>query len=565
MQGEVKPQNMFKRQLEKQALRQVVLLVLVGCLLFCIPVFGMNYLGQRFRREEHMEYLTGVVRQVYDSTVAYLDDSDNIARFLRCADGLGDGRKVQYSLSKYNVDSPVKLDLVLIDTNENIAYTSYDATQMNLHREAFSRIVATNAAQAGRGVYSAVYFFPGVGAQWVLAKPLYQQEELRGFVLAYLNGSDWGALISEYQYDSIITDLNGNIIYSSKSAFLPQRSANKFKADTAWHAVQVNGLRYMAGGRVLADRRVVVYSFLYTPENIPFILIGVLTIAFLGALWFLMFLNLSREMARKTAGSVEALVGEMRIIRHGDSRHHIQINTGDEFEEIAEQINRMVKSVNELNTRNTDLIRLNGMIEMRNLQTQINPHFIYNTLDNIKYLITTQPEMAARLMERFTHILRYSINNTKQDVLFSEDIVYIEDYLAIQKTRFGERFGYTMQLAPECSRCMVPKLLLQPLLENSIKYGFQKKMTVAVQIRGWCEGAHFFLQVRDDGPGLPAKQLHELRQAMVSEGVRTEHNGLQNLCRRILLEYGKGCGLFIESEEGRSFTVTAKLLCTRGD
>ena len=565
MQGEVKPQNMFKRQLEKQALRQVVLLVLVGCLLFCIPVFGMNYLGQRFRREEHMTYLTGVVQQVYDSTVAYLDDSDNTARFLRCTGGAGDGREVQYSLSKYNVDSPVKLDLVLIDTDENVAYTSYDATQMNLHREAFSRIVATNAAQAGRGVYSAVYFFPGAGAQWVLAKPLYQQDELRGFVLAYLNGSDWGALISEYQYDSIITDLTGNIIYSSKSAFLPQRNTNKFKAETAWHAVQVNGLRYMAGGKVLADRRVVVYSFLYTPENIPFILIGVLTIAFLGALWFLMFLNLSREMARKTAGSVEALVGEMRIIRHGDSGHRIQINTGDEFEEIAEQINRMVKSVNELNTRNTDLIRLNGMIEMRNLQTQINPHFIYNTLDNIKYLITAQPETAARLMERFTHILRYSINNTKQDVLFSEDIVYIEDYLAIQKTRFGERFSYTMQLAPECSRCMVPKLLLQPLLENSIKYGFQKKMTVAVQIRGWCEGAHFFLQVRDDGPGLPINQLHALRQAMVSEGVRTEHNGLQNLCRRILLEYGKGCGLFIESEEDKSFTVTAKLLCTRGE
>ena len=156
----------------------------------------MNYLGQRFRREEHMAYLTGVVRQVYDSTVAYLDDSDNTARFLRCADGLGDGREVQYSLSKYNVDSPVKVDLVLIGTNENIAYTSYDTAQMNLHREAFSRIVATNAAQAGRGVYSAVYFFPGAGAQWVLAKPLYRQDELQGFVLAYLNGSDWGALIS---------------------------------------------------------------------------------------------------------------------------------------------------------------------------------------------------------------------------------------------------------------------------------------------------------------------------------------------------------------------------------
>jgi two-component system sensor histidine kinase YesM len=117
----------------------------------------------------------------------------------------------------------------------------------------------------------------------------------------------------------------------------------------------------------------------------------------------------------------------------------IEIHTGDEFEEIASQINRMVKSINDLNTRNTDLIRLNSMIEISNLQTQINPHFIYNTLDTIKYLIMSEPDKAAHLIEKFTHILRYSINNTKQDVILLEDMRYIEDYLYIQRTLFSAR------------------------------------------------------------------------------------------------------------------------------
>ena len=125
-------------------------------------------------------------------------------------------------------------------------------------------------------------------------------------------------------------------------------------------------------------------------------------------------------MAEKNAESVDALVREIRILRYENNEHIIQIETGDEFEEIATQINKMVKSINDLNTRNTDLIKLNSMIEMRNLQMQINPHFIYNTLDNIKYLILEEPKKAMYLLERFTHILRYSINNTKADVALAE-------------------------------------------------------------------------------------------------------------------------------------------------
>ena len=140
------------------------------------------------------------------------------------------------------------------------------------------------------------------------------------------------------------------------------------------------------------------YSFIYYPKNVLYLTIGILTIVFLGVIWFIMTLRLSKLMAEKNARSVGMLADEMRIIRHGDSGHVIEIHTGDEFEEIASQINRMVKSINDLNTRNTDLIRLNSMIEISNLQTQINPHFIYNTLDTIKYLIMSEPDKAAHLI-----------------------------------------------------------------------------------------------------------------------------------------------------------------------
>ncbi|HBR34246.1 MAG TPA: two-component sensor histidine kinase, partial [Firmicutes bacterium] len=401
----------------------------------------------------------------------------------------------------------------------------------------------------------------GDRSECVYAKPLYQEGELVGIVTVYLNGHDWGNLFSEYQYDCIITDLDGAIIYYTKNVFLPERNTNKYKAQPAKGLITVQDNRYRIRTRVLTDQNAILYSLVYSPGNALAIIVGVVTITILGGIWLVMFRKLSQMMAEKSAQSVDALVREIRILRHEDNEHIIQIDTEDEFEEIATQINKMVKSINDLNTRNTDLIKLNSMIEMRNLQTQINPHFIYNTLDNIKYLILEDPKKAAHLLEKFTHILRYSINNTKKEVSLAEDIGYIEDYLYIQKTRFGERFKCSMEIEPECGKCTIPKLLLQPLIENSIKYGFQKKMELSIEIRCWRQDDFLLMRVQDDGPGVSLETLAALRSMIVSEEIKTEHNGLQNLCRRIILKYGNGCGLFIDSEEGKSFTVTAKLLC----
>ena len=556
-----KPTSLFKIQLEEQALKKIIFLVIIGCLLFCLPIFGLNYLDQYFSMEAHLDFLNHKFDHVYADVTAYLEDKGNEDLFMRRITGLSNGNEVQYSIIKHNFASPVRLQLILMDREREIIYTSFSAEDMNLHRTEFTKIVAENALKANTPLYSTVYYFSGDRSECVYAKPLYQEGELVGIVTVYLNGHDWGNLFSEYQYDCIITDLDGAIIYYTKNVFLPERNTNKYKAQPAKGLITVQDNRYRIRTRVLTDQNAILYSLVYSPGNALAIIVGVVTITILGGIWLVMFRKLSQMMAEKSAQSVDALVREIRILRHEDNEHIIQIDTEDEFEEIATQINKMVKSINDLNTRNTDLIKLNSMIEMRNLQTQINPHFIYNTLDNIKYLILEDPKKAAHLLEKFTHILRYSINNTKKEVSLAEDIGYIEDYLYIQKTRFGERFKCSMEIEPECGKCTIPKLLLQPLIENSIKYGFQKKMELSIAIRCWCQDDFLLMRVQDDGPGVSLETLAALRSMIVSEEIKTEHNGLQNLCRRIILKYGNGCGLFIDSEEGKSFTVTAKLLC----
>lgn len=556
---QTREQTIFQKQLEKAATRNIVFLVFIGCIFFSAAIFGINYLNTRFNVQEHIEFLTSTFQTAYHATDTYLNDAENDSIFTRCIENRTDGSEVRYSLSKYNVDSPIRLNLILTDSNHNIVYTSYGNDDMNLHRIAFNGIVCDNTVKNGPGLYHTVYYFTGDTSEYVFSRPLYRDGQLIGFAGAYLNGHDWARLFSNYQYDSIITTLNGDIIFCSREGFLPERNTNKFRNEEQQRLVFLHGNRYLLSSHFLKDEGVTIYSFIYYPKNVLYLAIGILTIVFLGVIWFIMTQKLSKLMAEKNARSVGILADEMRIIRHGDSSHIIEIHTGDEFEEIASQINRMVKSINELNTRNTDLIRLNSMIEISNLQTQINPHFIYNTLDTIKYLIMSEPDKAAHLIEKFTHILRYSINNTKQDVLLQEDMRYIEDYLYIQKTRFGDRFLCETAIAGECMRYDVPKLLLQPLIENSIKYGFKKRMEIRVAICGRCEGDYLYLSVEDNGPGVPRATLETLRAMLRSEELKTEHNGLQNLARRIVLEYGDNSEMTIDSREGEYFRVDIKL------
>lgn len=551
----------FQKKLEKTASHQIVIIILVGCLLFSIAIFSISALDQRLKQEKHLDGVAEIFRDIHSSALDFLQNEDSIASFgkiIREQESTEKNR-LRYYLSNFNITAPVDLNLILTDEKDQIVFSSFSAEKMNLHMQEFNRIAVQNARKYRQNVYSTVYYFSGNSSKYVLICPMYEGDVYKGSAAAYFQGEDWGRHFLKYQYDTILVNSNDDVIYCSNTSFRPAGAGNKYHPSDKRGYVFVNDSRYLTGERHLTDMGITAYSFIYSPYNYNYILIGILTILGLGLVWSLMFFHLLGEMAEKTSASVELLVKELRVIRKEDPDHMVQLETGDEIEAIAEQINKMVTSIKDLNQRNMDLLNLNNRMEIQNLQAQINPHFIYNTLDNIRYLIVQDVAKADELIERFTHILRYSINNTKQITFMQEDMEYIQDYLVIQKTRFGDRFQYQVEIEPECERIMIPKLLLQPLIENSLKYGFQKKTDIFVRVHGWLSGDYMIVQVEDNGPGQPEDVLESLRDILKSGEINTVHNGLQNINRRIALEYGHDSGLTLENRSGGGFLVTLKL------
>lgn len=547
----------FQQELEQSVSRKLISSLLLGCLLFCIAIAAVNALNQNARREDHLESVASTFHEVYNNTSAFLLDAGHTELFL--SELRKDQDNLRYLISHYNVSALVEIQLILTDSKGNVRFTTFSEGEMNLHRQEFNGIAVDNACHLMRAVYTTVYHFRANSSEYVMIHPLYRDGEYQGAAAVYLNENDWTKLFSQYQYDAILTKPNGDVIACSNSSFLSQKNANKYLPADAAQYVRVNGNRYLRSSRSLENGTVLAYSFIYSPTNYSYLFVGLLLIVLLGLSWAAMFARIMHAMTEQMVKSVDTLVREIRIIRKEDPDHIIEIDTGDEIEEIARQVNKMVRSIQELSQRNIALAEVNNRMEMQNLQAQINPHFIYNTLDNIRYLIPTDPQRAQQLIGRFIGILRYSINNTKHNVPVKDDLKYLQDYLVIQSTRFGANFSYEIDIDDACMEFIIPKLLLQPLLENSIKYGFQKKPCIHIRVRGWLEEDALYFTVEDNGGGVDETMLEQLRDILRSDEVNIEHNGLQNINRRIWLGYGGDSGLTIDSTEGEGFTVKLKL------
>lgn len=547
----------FQQELEQSVSRKLISSLLLGCLLFCIAIAVVNALNQNARREDHLESVASTFHEVYNNTSAFLLDAGHTELFL--SELRKDQDNLRYLISHYNVSALVEIQLILTDSEGNVRFTTFSEGEMNLHRQEFNGIAVDNACHLMRAVYTTVYHFRANSSEYVMIHPLYRDGEYQGAAAVYLNENDWTKLFSQYQYDAILTKSNGDVITCSNSSFLSQKNANKYLPADAAQYVRVNGNRYLRSSRSLENGTVLAYSFIYSPTNYSYLLVGLLLIVLLGLSWAAMFARIMHAMTEQMVKSVDTLVRQIRIIRKEDPDHIIEIDTGDEIEEIARQVNKMVRSIQELSQRNIALAEVNNRMEMQNLQAQINPHFIYNTLDNIRYLIPTDPQRAQQLIGRFIGILRYSINNTKHNVPVKDDLKYLQDYLVIQSTRFGANFSYEIDIDDACMEFIIPKLLLQPLLENSIKYGFQKKPCIHIRVRSWLGKDALYFTVEDNGGGVDETMLEQLRDILRSDEVNIEHNGLQNINRRIWLGYGGDSGLTIDSTEGEGFTVKLKL------
>ena len=201
-------------------------------------------------------------------------------------------------------------------------------------------------------------------------------------------------------------------------------------------------------------------------------------------------------------------------------------------------------------------------IENDLLRAQINPHFLYNTLFSIKCLAETRrPEEVSEMISALIDFLKMTLRKDADLICLSEEFIITEKYLVLQQMRYGDKLSFEFEPDEKTTQCMVPALILQPIVENAIFHGIEAKNEMGIiVISSEIQNERLIISISDDGAGMNEDTLERVIDTCTNkEYTRNESIGIANVSGRIKVDFGNEYGLHIESEVGIGTTVTIEL------
>lgn len=289
-------------------------------------------------------------------------------------------------------------------------------------------------------------------------------------------------------------------------------------------------------------------------------IISILLVIVSFGISFFVLMALSYRITRP----LRALSKAMRQVEEGNFKVRVQIADNDEIGRLAQHLNQMLDSIDQLINQN-----YRGEIKYRDAQfkmllSQINPHFLYNTLEIIDILsLKGKKKEVSAIVLSLSSMFRYVLKSNKVVVL-QDEVNNAKSYLNIQMIRFSENLQVRFRMSEERMQYRVPIFILQPLLENCFKHGFQRRMKKNhILIYTENDGSKYSIHIVDNGIGISSERLIELRHVLdnMEPGVsyEGENIGLRNVHERIRLTFGAPYGLRIDSREGYWFKATILL------
>ena len=236
-----------------------------------------------------------------------------------------------------------------------------------------------------------------------------------------------------------------------------------------------------------------------------------------------------------------------------------------EYAALSHSYNVMLHKIRGLMHETVDRQEQLRRMELGALQEQINPHFLYNTLDSIvRVMEQGRTPDAIEMVQALAKLFRLSINNGDYYLTVEQEMDYARSYLTIQQVRYRKSFSYELHMDERIKDLLCPKLMLQPLVENAVKHGMSDMPGCTLVIRARQEGYNIVFTIEDDGLGIPPERLAQLQDMLRSDGSALEDKsgfgiGLRNTNRRIKLLYGPQYGLTIESEVEERTCITITL------
>lgn len=258
---------------------------------------------------------------------------------------------------------------------------------------------------------------------------------------------------------------------------------------------------------------------------------------------------------------ITALEKSMKEVEKGNFEHAaLEVCAENEVGRLSQSFNIMTEEIQNLMEQSRHEQRIKRKYELKALQAQINPHFLYNTLDSIIWMAEWgKTQEVVQMTSSLARLLRRSISNEREVVTVAEEVEYTQDYLTIQKMRYKDKLEYEILVEQEIAQEGIVKLILQPLVENAIYHGIKyKEGKGMIRIRGFRQEDRIVLQVEDDGSGMDEETLTHIFEKHTKD-TKSNGVGLKNVNERLQLYYGTEYGLKYESKIGEGTTATVIL------
>lgn len=359
--------------------------------------------------------------------------------------------------------------------------------------------------------------------------------------------------------DITLMDTNGQIIYDTTPKYIGRTNMDLKhypKINGSFKTIREKDNKLISISRIGPDQWILTHSVLLKNLTERTDLVRKATIiAFLGVI--LISTVISIILAWSVSRPINRLTKLMKQVEKGNFNVDLPISGNDEVGVLAKSFNSMVHEINSLIKQNFQIKLQQKEAELYALQSQINPHFMYNTLETVGMAVEEgEDEVVVEMVTRLGRMLRFSINNKEKMVTIDQEVQHIKDYLTIQKFRFEDRIEFSIQEDIDSKKYYTPKFILQPIVENAIKHGLDEEQDFKIDIfitrvgNVSTKNEEVIFRVIDNGPGIPEKTISDLKSYLESDPMarRDSQFGLINVHGRLIMMFGKGYGLQINSQ-----------------
>ena len=371
----------------------------------------------------------------------------------------------------------------------------------------------------------------------------------RGYI--FLLGSD-GEILWHPQQNLIYAGLKSENVHDIMAAGSGRLSSGSGSAakqyvicpskDTGWTAVGV----------------------VYTEELLQMQGTMIRSYALIGAGALIAALVLSFLLSQSITQPIHALQHTMHQVERGDLSVRCGVTAGNELGQLSDSFNHMIATTQALMDETARVAEQKRISEWRALQAQIQPHFLYNTLDSIIWMSHAgRNAEVVEMTSALASLLRRSIGTGSDTNTLAEEMDHVKSYLTIQKMRYNEKLQYELDMDPQTADCLLPKLILQPLVENAIYHGIKVKQSGgAVRVESILEEDGLLITVEDNGVGMTDEQIARIFEQKQSDAESTKI-GVYNVNERLQYYFGSKASMRYYSELGKRTMVMLVLPIVR--